>query len=806
LPLSRLIVRGNGDQGGTTAMSMATSSIGLAYHDVLEEAQAAWLSERLSTREVLDAIDQGFAIFDENDRLVMANRVYREIFAGIAEIIEPGVPFVTLIRVAAERGQNVEALTDREGWVQERLARHRAASGVYEHKFSDGRWIQVRERRTPLGQIIGTYTDVTPLIRRSEDLAQARDAMHLLSRRMKAMIEASSDWIWTSDALGHVTCEQQQDHVFDAFDPAPHIEQVLRGCAGGFAGVPEVLGGMELPVVSFRGVLHPVEQSDGQRLFLKIQGKALLNDRGGLIGYVGTASDVTEKTRIEQQAAHHTAVLEGTFDSIPEAVVVFSPTLQVVTASRPARDVLRTTLAPNDPIDRLEACIGAEPLRRIVAWAAGRAGRGLSLSDFTAPAGTILIARANFMSTGGFVVTFTDVTEQRRAALMAHQSQKLVALGQLSGGVAHEFNNLLTSIGGFSRMAMQRAEQPETVRDCLAEVVAAADRAAALTRQMLTFSRKDRLEEKTLSAAEIVGSLGKMLKQLLPETVTFTVEVEADVRNGQGCVKVDPAQMSQALMNLVLNARDAMPGGGAVALRLRREVTARGAASVVFVVADTGSGIDPAVLPNIFDPFFTTKEPGKGTGLGLAVVHGTVQRFGGSVEVSSTPRMGTTFTIRLPEAAAAVKPVEAAAPSAPPRHAVGATLMIIEDEAGVRDLVRRTLEGCGYRLLVAHDHASALQALADSAEPPVLLVSDVVLPQRSGPEIAAELRQRCPQMKVLFMSGYIAPDIDGKGLIGEQDPVLVKPFAPDTLCRWVADLLADVPARADSSISILEVS
>jgi signal transduction histidine kinase/CheY-like chemotaxis protein len=747
---------------------------------------------RLLAGDVLGAIDQGIALFDLDDRLIVANAVYKRIFASIADIIKPGVAFETLIRTAAARCQNVDAIADPEAWVRRRLQAHRAASGVYEHKFADGRWIQVRERRTATGQIIGTYTDITPLMQRTEELVAARDRLDTVSRRMKGMIEASSDWIWTSDAAGRVTCEPQTSRQLEGFDPAPHIATALRA----LLRAVDVDGATPRGGTALRQIVYPAELGGGRIVYLKINGKAVWSAAGVFEGYIGTASDETEKIAIQQEAAQHTAVLEGVLHSIVIGVIVFAPDRSVVMCNHQAGRLLGEAVQPGTRLEQLQECLGRERVEYIVQWSAQGTRPGTKPLEFNAPAGKVVVARANLMSTGGFVMTLADVTEQRRAAEVNHQSQKLMALGQLAGGVAHEFNNLLTSIGGFAQMARQFAAQPATVTECVDEVLAAAGRAADLTRQMLTFSRKNHSEEKTVVAAEIAHSLAKMIKPLLPETVKLEVLVEDHAT----CIRVDAAQISQALMNLILNARDALPKGGIVVLKVQRGAEAGGAdpgPRLIFSVADNGTGIDEAALPRIFDPFFTTKELGKGTGLGLSVVHGIVQRSGGSIAVDSKLGQGTTFSIFLPvaEGAASEPPLQ----PAPAARGGGATVAVVEDEPGVRRWIVRSLESQGYRVVAAADEASLNQALQACEALPAVLLTDVVLPGKSGPEIAAALRGRIAGIKVLFMSGYVAPEIADRGLIGEDAVVLSKPFEPEALHRAIADALTPPSAAAQAN-------
>jgi signal transduction histidine kinase/CheY-like chemotaxis protein len=754
-----------------------------------EQTGAVSPKRKLVVSDVFEAIDQGVAVFDEDDRLIVANGAYKKFFDGVADLIEPGVPFESLIRLAARRGQNVDAVADPEAWVQARLAKHRAASGVYEHKFSDGRWIQVQERKTALGQTIGTYTDVTPLVQRSEELAKARDRLDAMSRRMKGMIEASSDWIWSSGPDGQVSCEPQSTRADDGFDPALHIGAALRlllGSEGPNSGEP---AGRTLRMI------HPVKLPGGRTLFLKISGKPIHDSDGVLQGHVGTASDETEKIGVQRDAAQRTAVLESVLDSILSAVIVFGADRQVLMSNRQTQAMLGLPVQAGDPLQQLRACLGDALLDAVVRWSAAGRRAPLKEAEVVTGAGRTIVVRGNFLSTGGFVLTFADVTEQRTAQAMNHQSQKLVALGQLSGGVAHEFNNLLTSISGFAHMARQYSGKADLVADCLNEVIGAAERAAELTRQMLTFSRKDRFEEKTIVATEIVNSLAKMMQPLLPETVALSLEVD----DKSSCIKVDVAQMSQALMNLVINARDSMPNGGSVVLRVAQGAGPRGVEPgrwLTYSVTDEGTGIDAATLPRIFDPFFTTKEQGKGTGLGLSVVHSIVQRSGGHVTVDSIVGRGTTFSIHLPLAEGqADQPPPA---SAPAPGGCGQMVWVVEDEPGVRRLAVETLQAQGYRVCAAADNAGLtqlLQARPQDSPTPHLLLTDVVLPGKSGPEIAVDLRQRFPGLPVLFMSGYVAPGIESLGLIDAEATVLSKPFAPETLCRAVSQALGVGPPQ-----------
>jgi CheY-like chemotaxis protein len=374
----------------------------------------------------------------------------------------------------------------------------------------------------------------------------------------------------------------------------------------------------------------------------------------------------------------------------------------------------------------------------------------------------------------------------------------MVALGHLVGGVAHEFNNLLTSIGGFSKMALDKADQVDMVRDCLEEVILASDRAADLTRQMLAYGRKQPVETKVFAAEKILDDLERMLQPLLPVSIALSIERSEE----EIFVDSDVTQITQAVLNLLLNARDAMPSGGKLTLNLSTGTMAATNGSgiddqqsrpcAIYRVADTGTGIDDATLRQIFDPFFTTKEQGKGTGLGLSFVHAVVERSGGRITVESKIGAGTTFRIFLPQVA---RPSHATTADWEEFASCGGseTILVVEDERGVRNLVRSVLAECGYQVLAAADHDEAMAFLRATHTPPALLLTDVGLPGRSGPEIAEELLALMPDLKVIFMSGHTDRDGPNSHRLSAEAVLLNKPFSPPELARLIRAVLDGSP-------------
>jgi PAS domain S-box-containing protein len=389
-----------------------------------------------------------------------------------------------------------------------------------------------------------------------------------------------------------------------------------------------------------------------------------------------------------------------------------------------------------------------------------------------------------------------DVSRQRQLEEELRQAQKMEAVGRLAGGVAHDFNNLLTAINGYSELLMLTLAEGDPSRHEVEEIHAAGERAASLTRQLLAFSRRQVLQPRVVDLNVVVGDTEKMLRRLIGEDV----HLDAALSPGPLMVKVDPGQIEQVVLNLAVNARDAMPDGGRLTIRTGGlDVDGTDPhngepppGSWVFLqLADTGSGMSEEVLERVFEPFFTTKEVGKGTGLGLSMVHGTVRQSGGCVEVESVVGVGSTFTVFLPRASAAVA-AEIAAPSA--LKALGTeTVLVVEDESAVRQMLVESLRSRGYDVLAAASAEEALALARDAGRRIDLLVSDVVMPDVRGPRLRELLLALRPQLRTLYISGYTDQDVDA---VAEGIGVgfLQKPFTLTRLVNRVRELLDDPAA------------
>jgi PAS domain S-box-containing protein len=542
---------------------------------------------------------------------------------------------------------------------------------------------------------------------------------------------------------------------------------------------------------------------DGSLRWVWIKGNPI-TEQGQVVRMVGVAKDITDRRLLAAERDALLGRLQLHIQRMPLAYVLFDADMRIVdwnpTAERIFGYAKEEMLGAGPPYEQFVAPSfrqhGDAILSRI------RSGdmqahsinenltkdeRTITCEWFNTP---LLDEDGHF---AGFISLAQDVTERKSLEAQFQQAQKMEAVGQLAGGVAHDFNNLLTIISGYSEILLAKLESSDPMRESVRAISEAGARAASLTRQLLAFSRKTVLEPKVLNLNEVVRETEKFLRRLIGEDILLTAVLDPTISR----VKVDPGQLGQVLMNLAVNARDAMPRGGKLMVetrsveldqeyaRLRPEVEP--GRYVVLTITDTGGGMTADVKAKIFEPFFTTKGVGKGTGLGLAVVLGIVKQSGGHVEVYSELGIGTTFKIYFPAVEDQV--------SAPKGFDAGngvrgtETVLLVEDEEGVRGLAVLVLQTHGYKVLAADNGKEALRLIDKHQCRIDLLVTDVVMPGMGGPELAETLQPRFPQMKVLFSSGYTDDAVVRHGLLHEKVAFLQKPYTPLTLVRKVRQLL-----------------
>ncbi|MBC8003402.1 MAG: response regulator [Opitutaceae bacterium] len=406
----------------------------------------------------------------------------------------------------------------------------------------------------------------------------------------------------------------------------------------------------------------------------------------------------------------------------------------------------------------------------------------------------------------GYVVTIEDISEQKQMEAQFLQAQKMESIGRLAGGVAHDFNNLLTAINSFARLAQDSLPPDSQARSDIEMVLKAADRAANLTRQLLAFARREVINPQVLNPNVLLLDLERMLTRLIRENITLKVKPGDQV----GSVNADPSQLEQVLINLVVNAADAMPAGGRLTIETANAELSAAAVGqtsgagpgqyIALTVTDTGTGITDEVKAHIFEPFFTTKELGKGTGLGLATVYGIVKQNGGHIEVSSQVGEGTSFRVYLPRVAA-VLPPEARSSQTEFRPKGSENILLVEDEPQVRWLAKRVLTAQGYQVTEAANGEEGLQVARQNAGVEFhLLVTDMVMPRMGGKMLAERIRLERPLLKVLFMSGYSDEWVDNQQEFEEGSGFLRKPYKPEELVRKVYEMIHNSPAPKTNAI------
>jgi len=423
---------------------------------------------------------------------------------------------------------------------------------------------------------------------------------------------------------------------------------------------------------------------------------------------------------------------------------------------------------------------------------------------------SILDSAGNFQFGVGMIedVTARKAAEEEKQVLEVQllQAQKMEAIGKLAGGVAHDFNNLLTVIVGYSEMVLAGLPKGDPTGPLIQEVRQAGERATSLTRQLLAFSRKTVLAPKVLDVNELVANLSNMLRRLIGEDVQLTTMLGPNL----GRIKADPGLLEQAVINLAVNARDAMPEGGRLTLETRDAELdeyyllghpgAQPGRYVLLAVTDTGSGIDPGIQNQIFEPFFTTKAVGKGTGLGLAMVYGFVKQSGGYVTVDRRPGSGASFRLYLPRLGEGIPSGEQPrVPEVVHAPASRKIILLVEDEDAVRNLAQIVLERCGYEVLVAANGRQALRIAEQHPQPIDLLLSDVVMPELTGAQVAVALRPMHPETKVLFLSGYMDDAMIRHGVMESKAAFLQKPFSPPHLAAKVREVLEGAPVTISSA-------
>ncbi|MEA1084527.1 response regulator [Sphingomonas sp. CD22] len=619
--------------------------------------------------------------------------------------------------------------------------------------------------------------------------------------------------------------------VTEEQDVAASTEALIEGATGDRLGGAGVMAALICPDGRVRAANRVLAQralGGGERLEGRDFARLLITDSRGLVrfereGLDGTPLRVVQIPFMDSEDAPVLVALLDDEDSAPAIGASASAHVRSLVSLMPfgmalvdregkflqmndafiraaGVDARTPPLYPGDLVVREDKAAVADAIRRFAGGATHSSDMAVRLKSHPEEPVALTIAGARGLGDAAVLLSLKDNSEESRLKREVAQATKMQAVGQLAGGVAHDFNNILTAIIGHCDLMMMRHSPGDSDYDDIQQIRTNSNRAASLTRQLLAFSRQQTLRPQTLQLPDVVAEVSNLLKRLMGE------QIRLDVTHGRnlGAVRADPGQLEQVVVNLAVNARDAMlahnPGGGGTLTIQTKSVTAtevRAMASDILpvadytalVVSDEGGGIPPEILPKIFEPFFTTKEVGKGTGLGLSTVYGIVKQSGGWIFAESKPGQGATFTMYLPvHAAGTVTRVPASRPSPKPVEMWGTgTILLVEDEGMVRAVAERALTRQGYTVMTAENGEAALELLDRNGRPD-LLISDVVMPTMDGPTMVRHARDRYPDLPIIFMSGYAEEQLR-RSIDLDNVAFLPKPFSVQQLAEAARDVL-----------------
>jgi two-component system cell cycle sensor histidine kinase/response regulator CckA len=679
--------------------------------------------------------------------------------------------------------------------------------GEIKNRAKNGSYFWVETTIVP---VLGKNQNPQKYIAISHDITESKETEESLKHSetyYRALIEKASDLISILDADGKMRYQSPSVKRILGYEPA----ELIGGVNFDFLHPDD----LEKAQKAFNEVIQATEIVEVEVRFRHKNGKwrhfacTLTNllDNFAIKGIVSNAFDITERKLAEEALRESEERYRVLFDNNPLPMwVIDIETLAFQAVNTAAlnhyrysyEDFLSMTVENLRPSEDLAAKV------KNLTGTADKFYRA-DLSKHVKKDGTIIDVETTshdliFNGKRSRLILINDVTEQkwaeealRQSEEQLRQAQKLESVGRLAGGIAHDFNNMLTAINGYSDLILKTLPADNPLRRNVEEIKKAGTRSAELTQQLLAFSRRQILQSKVLDLNKVISDTIVMLQRLIGEDIQVIASLSPDV----GLIEADPGQLSQVLVNLIVNSRDAMPQGGSIVIETEsiyidehyanHHISTKPGEYVMLAVSDTGIGMDDEIKQQIFEPFFTTKEIGKGTGLGLATVYGIVKQSGGNIWVYSEVGKGTTFKIYLPRIPAPPKPLETASGKTGIQKG-SETILLVEDEETVRRLSREVLELCGYKVIEAENGVAALAICEKYNEKIDLLMTDVVMPQMGGRELAETLTQIYPQMRVLFTSGYTDDAIFRHGIIDSGKNFIQKPFTFEALARKVREL------------------
>jgi PAS domain S-box-containing protein len=752
---------------------------------VLERAQAH--ITLFGTDGILENTTDGFVAHDPEFHIVFLNSAAARLCGkSQAEVLgkTPFEVFPETVGTEFER-QFRRVMTER-------------VPAVFDHYSPPlGRWCELRVSPSPCGGVFAWVRDTTDHRLAEQALRESRQELKEAQRLAKV-----GSWVWDPADIVDWSEELFSITGFDPALPPPRFQEQNR------LYVPESFERLQAAVARAVETGAPYELdlemicADGKHRWVTCRGEAERDASGRVVKLRGTTQDITARILAEQKMSSLAAAIEQSAEQVvitgPDGRMQYcNPAFERITGYSRDEAIGQNTKILNSGKQSREFYENLwATITRGEVWSGQFTNKRKDGSLYNEEATISAIHDASGKITG-FVALKRDVTERINLENQLRQAQKLESVGRLAGGIAHDFNNLLTVINGYADLLLNRLKEVDPLRASVAEIHHAGERAAALTRQLLAFSRAQVVEPKPTNLNSLINENRAMFQRLLGEDVELITKLDHSL----GQIMADPGQLHQVLMNLAVNARDAMPGGGRLTIETANIDLDEGHASglapgpfVVLVVSDTGIGIEKEIQERIFDPFFTTKGEGEGTGLGLSTVYGIVRQCGGATSLVSEPGQGATFRIYLPRMEAAASSVQTAAPS-PSGLRGSETILVVEDQEAVRRWVVQALKSYGYRILEAAQGAEALQLTERHSGPIDLLLTDVVMPHMTGRELAERFRPLQPEMKVLYMSGYAADLIARRAPLDPGVAHIAKPFTPLALAAKVREVLGAAQRR-----------
>lgn len=756
--------------------------------------------------EAVDSMSEGFALYDQDGCLEFCNEHYESFYRPVAELIRPGVEFRKLAGAAVAAGLFPEAVGCEAEWLRRRLTLLSSGDAELENVLSDGRWVRARTRRTARGSRVAILTDITELKRREERL-KASEA------RFRHFAEAGSERLWELDS----------DLRF-SFYSAPRDD--VSGTLGETSIGKTVLEVAEVEGTLDRNWRQHWEDLDAHRPFRRFRfsrpvkgvlrhfrssGLPVFGEAGEFLGYRGTVADETEEVEARLRAERAEEHLRTAVEAIPYGFVIRDHDDRLVLCNARYREIYGLSEELVRPGTSLEAALRAGLAERRYPDAVGREEEWLAerLRKHRQPGGAweqrfqdrILLVEEVPMADGGVVGTRIDITEVKRGAERAIQSERLQALGTLAGGIAHDFNNLLAAMIGYAELVLDEPDLKQDARDSLEQVLSAGRKAKDLVKQILRFSR---FTDDGAAEPCRMGKIAEEVLGILRPAIHPDVQLFLDVRSPDADVLAIPAHLSQIVMNLTMNAAQSIgqrPGQVEVLVE-EIEVDEEFAAQhpplscgrcVRLTVRDTGPGMEESLMRHIFEPFFTTKEVGQGTGMGLSVVHGIVGKYDGTITVYSEVGVGSVFRVFLPLVADGPSQPRDCPAKQPVVAGRAGNALLVDDDATVRGACAALLARLGYCVLEFADAQSALECLRNEPDGISLVVTDQVMPNMSGQELATAIRETSPDLPILLCTGYgHGLDEERLAALGETS-VLVKPFTLRELSAALDGLLCRCP-------------